>query len=78
MEHDAHQTKVLALGIALLVSTALIVLSMHDAEMNPSSMHALRVRDAPSNDAATRATRADDNTASPRAEGKRVPLLDHR
>jgi hypothetical protein len=78
MEHDAHQNKVLALGIALLVSTALIVFSMHDADANPDLGRTLRVRDATTSESAAIASRAESSTLPLRAEDKRALLNDHR
>ncbi len=78
MEHDTHQNKVLALGIALLVSTALIVFSMHYADANPDSGRALRIRDAPSSESATLVSRNERNATQPRSESKRASLQDHR
>lgn len=79
MDHDTHQKKVLALGIALLISTALIVFSMHDADANPDAGRLLRVRDAPSSESSTQASRAQNNAPLPRADGsKRGSLSDHR
>ena len=78
MEHDTHQNKVLALGIALLLTAVLIVFSMHDADANPDSGRALRVRDAPSGESATLASRAENDASLSRADSKRAPLQDHR
>ena len=78
MEHDTHQNKVLALGIALLLVTVMIVFSMHDADANPDSGRVLRVRDAPSSEVAALASRAENSAVSSRADGERSQLQNHR
>lgn len=43
MDHDKHQSKILGLGLALLVATVSVLVSMHDEAS--SDGQALRVRD---------------------------------
>jgi hypothetical protein len=78
MEHDAHQKKVLALGIALLVSTVLIIFSMHDAGAHSDSLRALRVREAAPNQSSMLVSRSNAPSASSGIDGKRVEPEDHR
>ena len=78
MGHDSHQTKLPALGIALLVTFALIVFSMHDADVNSGLWRTLRMRDSPSNEVMTLIPNSERNAASPRADEKRAPQQDHR
>ena len=78
MEDDTHHIKVLALGIALWVTTALIVFSMLDAGANPDAGRALRVRDAPSIEVTSRLSGTERGTATTRVDGKRVVSQDQR
>ena len=45
MDHDRHQYKILGLGLALIVATVSVLVSMHDEAS--SDGRALRVRDEP-------------------------------
>ena len=45
MDHDRHQNKILGLGLALIVATMSVLVSMHDEAS--SDGRALRVRDEP-------------------------------
>ena len=78
MEHDAHQNKVLALGITLLISMMLIVFAMHDADANAVAGRLLIVRDAPASEPKTLASRAENSATLPRADGERGTLQDPR
>lgn len=78
MEHDTRQTKVLALGIALLVSVGMIVFSMHDADANPDLGRALRIRDVPASEPSASSSGSEGTGQLSRADGKRVPSHDHR
>jgi hypothetical protein len=77
MDHGSHQNKVLALGIALLLATLFILLSMHDADAQPDGRRLLRVRDAPASEIAPIAPRADGDAAK-RIDKKRTSTLDNR
>ncbi|MBC7711314.1 MAG: hypothetical protein H7203_14725 [Rhizobacter sp.] len=45
MDHDKHQNKILALGLALIAATVLVLVSMQDGAS--SDARALHVRDEP-------------------------------
>lgn len=78
MEHDTHQNKVLALGIALLASTLFIFYSMQDAGTNADSNRVLRVRDAVATDSAKPVAGGEKTVATRSVERERSPRLDQR
>lgn len=77
MHHDSHQIKILGLGVALIVATVLVLVSMHGDDSGDG--RTLRVREEPIVivDTST-ASRAVSKPASSLTGTDRTPIQDPR
>ena len=77
MHHDSHQIKILGLGVALIVATVLVLVSMHGDDSGDG--RTLRVREEPVVIVdTTHALRAVSKPASSLTASKRTPIQDLR